>query len=80
MLMLEMPWAEIFGNSWKFVRKLIRGLSQEGMYEVLDYQSTLELLDVEGKHACFSKIKKVRYLQDNIIAYQDHAWGDGRIC
>ena len=46
---------------------------------MLAYEATLELLDVEGKKARFQKRKKVRYLQDNIIAYQDHAWGDGKI-
>lgn len=46
---------------------------------MLDYHSTLELLDASGKKAHFSKRKKVRYLQDGIIAYQDHAWGDGKI-
>lgn len=49
------------------------------MYHVLDYESTLELLDVNGKSARFEKIKEVKYLQDNIIAHQDFAWGDGKI-
>jgi len=49
------------------------------MYHVLDYESTLELLDVEGKFARFEKQKKIKYVQDNIIAHQDYAWGDGKI-
>ena len=49
------------------------------MYHVLDYQSTLELLDAKGKSARFEKQKKIEYLQDNIIAHQDCAWGDGKI-
>lgn len=57
----------------------MRGLASEGMYEVLDYESTLELHDRGGKKATFKKRKKVRYLQDNIIAYQDYGWGDGKI-
>ena len=57
----------------------MRGLANEGVYEVLDYESTLELHDRGGKKATFKKRKKVRYLQDNIIAYQDHGWGDGKI-
>ena len=52
---------------------------RRGMYEVLEYESTLELLDKRGKRAHFRKREKVRYLQDNIIAYQDQAWGDGEI-
>jgi len=27
--------------------------------------------------ATFKKREKVRYLQDNVVAYQDQAWGDG---
>jgi hypothetical protein len=76
---LGLPWFEIAGELWHFGRKVMRGLSSEGMYEVLDYQSTLELHDPGGKKATFTKRKKVRYLQDNIVAYQDHAWGDGEI-
>lgn len=50
-----------------------------GLYEVLEYESTLELKNSSGSRATFSKRQKVRYLQDNIIAYQDQAWGDGQI-
>jgi hypothetical protein len=46
---------------------------------VLEYESTLEIHDIKGTRATFKKIKKVRYLQDNIIAFQDYAWGDGEI-
>lgn len=49
------------------------------MYEVLDYESVLELKDRHGRQAIFRKHEEVRYLQDNIIAYQDQAWGDGKI-
>ncbi len=42
---------------------------------MLEYESTLELLDRKGEKAIFKKRQKVRYLQDNIIAYQDQAWG-----
>ena len=76
---LGLPWFELAGEMWKIGRKVMRGLSNEGMYEVLNYESTLELHDRGGKKATFSKRKKVRYLQDHIIAYQDSAWGDGKI-
>jgi hypothetical protein len=49
------------------------------MYEVLSYEATLELLDTRGRWARFEKREQVRYLQDHILAYQDHAWGDGEI-
>jgi hypothetical protein len=69
----------LIGNALKYTGKVLRGFSHEGMYRVLDYESTLEILDVEGKRARFEKRKKVKYLQDHIIAYQDCAWGDGEI-
>ena len=54
-------------------------MSPKGMYEILDYDSTLELLDPLGHTAIFRKRQRVRFLQDNIIAFQDYAWGDGEI-
>jgi len=78
-LLLNIPWPEVLANAWKYGQKIFRGLSHEGMFEVLEYECTLELLDRSGKKARYKKRKKIRYLQDNIIAYQDHAWGDGRI-
>jgi hypothetical protein len=78
-LVLGLPWFEIAGELWKIGRKLMRGLSIEGVYEVLEYESTLELKDRHGENAVFRKREKVRYLQDYIIAYQDQAWGDGEI-
>ncbi len=51
----------------------------QGIYEILEYDSTLELLDSHGHQAIFRKRQKVRFLQDHIIAFQDYAWGDGDI-
>lgn len=76
---LGLPWFEIAGELWKIGRKLMRGLANEGIYEVLEYDSTLELVDPRGKNAIYRKREKIRYLQDNNIAYQDQAWGDGEI-
>lgn len=75
----SLSWFEILGGLWKIGRKLMRGLSSEGMYEVLDYESTLEIFDTKAKRAIFRKHMKIRYLQDEIIAFQDYAWGDGKI-
>lgn len=50
-----------------------------GIYEVLDYHAELELKDSKGLVAVYRKRQRVRFLQDNIIAYQDTAWGDGDI-
>ncbi len=76
---LGLPWLDMIAQAWQLVRKLSRGLADEGMYEVLEYESCLELKDRKGHKDQFTKREKVRYLQNNIIAYQDHAWGDGKI-
>lgn len=78
-LVLGWPWVEIIAEGWKLARKIWRGMTEEGMYEVLEYETTLELKDKHGERAQFYKRQKVRYLQNNIIAYQDQAWGDGEI-
>ena len=49
------------------------------MYEVLNYESTLEILDKDGEEAIFTKKEEVKFLQNNVFAFQDQAWGDGRI-
>jgi hypothetical protein len=72
-----LPWMEIFAKTGQFVRHLLSP-NKLGLYEVLEYESTLELLDRKGEKAIFKKRQKVRYLQDNIIAYMDQAWGDGQ--
>ena len=58
---------------------IARKIFANGFYEVLDYEATLEILNAKGTKATFRKTIKVRYLQDNIIAFQDYAWGDGII-
>jgi hypothetical protein len=50
-----------------------------GMYEILDYEITLNLVDPKGRKAIFHKRQRVRFLQNNILAFQDYAWGDGGI-
>jgi hypothetical protein len=78
-ILLDSPWLEIAGEIWKIGKKVLRGMANEGVYEVLDYESTLEIQNSKGTRATFSKRKKIRYLQNKIIAYQDHGWGDGEI-
>ncbi|MGD8968616.1 MAG: hypothetical protein PVI07_13990, partial [Anaerolineae bacterium] len=78
-VLVRLPWADGLGDAVKALHKTIQGRSHRGLYEVLEYESTLELKDREGRKATFKKREKVRYLQDNVIAYQDQAWGDGEI-
>jgi hypothetical protein len=78
-LLSGLPWLDVLREAWKILRKFVQARSYRGMYEVLEYESTLELKDRGGKRATFKKREKVRYLQDNVIAYQDQAWGNGEI-
>jgi len=77
--LLNLSWPEVAEKIWQIGKKILQGFSGEGMYEVLDYETTLELYDVKGTRATLRKRERVRYLQDSIIAYQDQAWGDGEI-
>jgi hypothetical protein len=36
-------------------------------------------LDRKGERARFHKRQRVKFLQDNILAFQDYAWGEGDI-
>lgn len=47
-LILGLPWLDILAETWKVTKTLWRGLADEGMYEVLEYESTLELKDKKG--------------------------------
>lgn len=47
-----------------------------GLYEILEYDTTLELCDPRGRDAVFHKHQRVRFL-NNVIAFQDFAWGEG---
>ena len=70
---------DILGVLWRLGRRILSMKAHEGMYEVLEYETRLELLDTKGEKAVLHKRERVRFLQDNIIAYQDKAWGDGNI-
>lgn len=76
---LGWPWLEISAEVWKLIKKVWRGLADEGMYEVLEYEAICEIKNRRGTQAHFSKRQRVRYLQNNIISYLDQGWGDGNI-
>jgi len=50
-----------------------------GMYEVLDYDAALEIADPRGEKAILIRREVIRFLQDNVVAIHDHAWGDGEL-
>ncbi len=65
----------------QFFQKGTRTLPEaipEGIYEILEYEGTLELADLKGQTAIFRKRLRVKFLQDDVVAFHDHVWGDGR--
>ena len=48
-------------------------------YEVLEYDSTLELKDPKGEEAIYRKRQKVRFLVDDVVAFRDVFWGEGNL-
>jgi hypothetical protein len=59
-VLLRLPWADVLGDDLKALRQATQGRSYIGLYEVLEYESTLELKDREGERATFRKREKVR--------------------
>jgi len=55
------------------------GGKSQGIYEVLEHHTTLELQDPQGEVAVVERRQRVRFLQDNVEAISDHAWGDGEL-
>ena len=65
----------ILSDMYQWGKSYVQRLRKPGMYEVLNYESTLEILDDKGREGKFSKMEKVRFLQNNVIAIQDQVWG-----
>ncbi|MBN1991945.1 MAG: hypothetical protein JW953_04530 [Anaerolineae bacterium] len=72
-------WITLFLDLYQIISKWFNPHRREGIYEILDYDSTLELLDTKGKTALFKKRQKVKFIQNHILAFEDYAWGDGEI-
>ena len=64
---------------WDIITRLYDKLRYRGPYEILDYDSTLDIRDPKGTRAILTRSEKIRFLQDNIVAIHDHAWGDGEL-
>ena len=76
---LSPDWTSTLLDLYRGLRQFLQRERHEGTYEILDYDSTLELMDPKGEIAVFKKRQRVKFLQDNIIAFSDYAWGDGKI-
>lgn len=61
------------------IQTYVRQNSPEGLYEILKYETKLELLDVQGHTAQLSKYQRIKFLQDHVIAFEDYAWGEGNV-
>jgi hypothetical protein len=77
--LLGIDLIEVLAVFFRLMQRIIPLQAQPGIYEVLERDIKLELRDIEGREAVFFKRQRVRFLQDNIIAYEDKAWGDGDI-
>ena len=60
------------------IARFLTGLRPQGIYEVLEHYTTLELCDTAGKVARVTRQQTVRFLQDHVVAITDYAWGDGQ--
>lgn len=76
---LEQLLFPILGDLYGWGKSSVQKIRKPGMYEVMDYETTLEILDVKGKNAILTKTEEVKFLQNNVIAFQDQAWGSGKI-
>jgi hypothetical protein len=75
----SLTWIQFGFEIYRSIRQLLRRYFPNGLYELLEYDSTLELVDPKGLSVLFKKRQRVRFLQDNVIAFQDCAWGDGYV-
>lgn len=75
---LSLDWISVLLDIGTYLRGFLCA-QPTGPYEILDYESTLELLDISGKIASFRKRLQVKFLQNGVIAFEDYAWGDGEI-
>ena len=76
---LSQDWLTALLDIYHLVRPFFVQQQNIGVYEILEYNSTLDLVDPKGKVAFFRRRQKVKFLQNNIMVFQDHAWGDGEI-
>jgi hypothetical protein len=59
-LLLRLDWLDALSNVRRMFRKALPSQFYQGLYEVLEYESTLELRDRRSKRATFKKREQVR--------------------
>lgn len=71
---LQLPplnWISFALELYRGVELFVKRRRHEGIYEILEYDCILELVDPKGELALLKKRQRVRFLQDNVIAFQD---------
>jgi hypothetical protein len=66
-------------QAWDILSRLLDRIHYHGMYEILDYDATLELVDPRGERAIFQRREVIRFLHENVVAIHDHAWGNDEL-
>lgn len=72
-------WISMALDVIESIQRYVRQKSPEGLYEILEYESKLELVEAKGCIARLTKHQRVKFLQDYVIAFQDYAWGEGNV-
>lgn len=67
-------WQSLYDILYKLFTVFTRDRN-DGVFEVLDYDSTLELRDERGELATIYRRQKVKFLQNHVVAFQDFVWG-----
>lgn len=75
---LSQDWTTVFTLGYQLYLYLAN-VRDTGTYEIIEYDTQLELLDSKGELAKLQRHQRVKFLQDNVIAFQDYAWGEGEI-
>ena len=77
--LLDSHLTSLLSFLWRLSQRILTERSFPSDYTILEYEACLELVDAKGKEAVATKREKVKFLQNNVIAYRDVAWGEGDI-
>ncbi len=81
-LVTEGTLALFLGNVlevWDLVSQVRDRVGYHSMYDILAYDAMLELHSPDGEEASITRHQVIRFLQNNVVAIHDHAWGDGEL-
>ena len=77
--LLDKGGIEKLSNLFRIVTNFVENYLGRYPYKVETLESNLMLMDPRGEKAVIQKNEKVIFLQNNIYAILDQAWGDGEI-